>query len=167
MFWPLVLLAATVPFAVGALIGAPYVPILVRDRRQALDLAKLKPGQTLIDLGSGDGRLLRTAAAHGIRGVGYEVNPWLVLVSRIVCWRYRKLITIHTADFWRIKLPPADAVYIFLLDRHAARLTAKLEAEITHPTKVISYIFELPGHTPVQRTYNTYMYEFGKRPANQ
>jgi len=167
MLWLVLLLAVTMPFAAGALIGAPYVPILDRDRRKALDLAGLKPGQTLIDLGSGDGRLLRAAAARGIRGIGYEVNPWLVFISRLVGWRYRQLITIHTADFWHTKLPAADAVYFFLLDRYTTRLAAKFEAEITRPTKVIAYIFELPGHTPVQRTRNTYVYEFGHEAKTQ
>ena len=59
---------------------------------------------------TGDGRLLRTAASRGIRGIGYEINPLLVLISRLVCWRYRRLITIHLADFWRVQLPPADAI---------------------------------------------------------
>ncbi len=164
MLITLILLAVTLPFAIGGIIGAPYVPILVRDRKKALDLAELKPGQTLVDLGSGDGRLLRTAAGRGIRGIGYEVNPFLVFISRIVCWRYRKLVTIHTADFWHTKLPPADAVYVFILDRHTARLTRKFEAELTQPTTVVSYVFELPGKKPVRRTRNTYVYEYGRQP---
>jgi hypothetical protein len=161
----IILLIVALPFGIGALIGAPYVPILQRDRRAALDLARLKPGQTLIDLGSGDGRLLRTAAGRGIRGIGYEINPFLVLISRLVCWRYRKLTSFHTADLWRTKLPPADAIYVFILDRYTARLVRKFETEITRPTTVVSYVFKLPGHTPIRETYNTYVYEFGRKPS--
>src|SRR5262249_4602182 len=105
--WILALLAVAVAFAVGGLAGAPYVPIRRRDSRALLDLAELKPGQTLVDLGSGDGQLLALAAARGIRGIGYEINPVMVLVSRIVCWRYRRLVKIHLANLWQIKLPPA------------------------------------------------------------
>jgi hypothetical protein len=155
----LILLAIVLPFGLGAMLGAPYLPVLKRDARKLLELADLKPGQTLIDLGSGDGRLLRAAAAQGITCIGYEINPYLVLVSRIVCWRYRKLVTIHTADLWRTKLPPADAVYIFLLDRYMARLDAKLKVEIHKPTKIISYVFELP-QTPIKSSRNTYVYEY-------
>lgn len=158
---PLILLLIVLPFGVGAVLGAPYVPILRRDSERILKIAHLKPGQTLVDLGSGDGRLLRAAAAQGVRCIGYEINPWLVFVSRIVCWRYRKLVTIHTADIWHTQLPPADVIYIFILDRYMARLGQKFEAEITRPTRVISYVFTLPGRTPIEETHNTHVYEFG------
>jgi 16S rRNA A1518/A1519 N6-dimethyltransferase RsmA/KsgA/DIM1 with predicted DNA glycosylase/AP lyase activity len=106
----LILLLIVLPFGIGAILGAPYLPILRRDSDRLLKLAGLKPGQTLIDLGSGDGRLLKAAAAQGIRCIGYEINPYLVFISRLVCWRYRHLVTIHTADFWHTPLPPADAI---------------------------------------------------------
>ena len=154
-----------IPFGIGAVLGAPYVPILRRDSDRILKLAALKPGQTLIDLGSGDGRLLRAAAAQGIRCIGYEINPYLVWVSRLVCWRYRKLITIHTADIWRTKLPQADVIYIFSLDRHMERLEKKFNSEISNPTKVISYVFRLPSRAPIHQTHNTYTYEFGADPV--
>ncbi len=160
LIWILVLIV--VPFGLGAWLGAPYVPILKRDSDRILKLAGLKPGQTLIDLGSGDGRLLRAAAAQGITCIGYEINPYLVLVSRILCWRYRRLVTIHTADLWHIKLPPADVIYTFMLDRYMARLEKKFEAEITRPTRVISYIFELPNRKPIEKTANTFIYEYGR-----
>lgn len=158
LIWILILIV--VPFGIGAVIGAPYLPILKRDSRRALELASLKPGQTLIDLGSGDGRLLRAAAAQGIRCTGYEINPWLVLISRIVCWRYRKLVTVHTADLWHTKLPPADAIFVFMLDKYMSRLDQKLATEITTPTRVVSYIFKIPGRTPMTATHNTYVYEY-------
>ena len=158
----LVLLLIVLPYGLGAILGAPYLPILRRDSQRLLKLAELKPGQTLIDLGSGDGRLLREAAAQGIRCIGYEINPYLVIISRIICWRYRHLVTIHTADFWQIKLPPADAIYIFAMDKYMARLNQKFETEITRPTKVISYIFEMPGRPAIAATSNTHVYQYGK-----
>jgi predicted RNA methylase len=157
----LIALAIVLPFGIGAILGAPYVPILHRDSRRLLKLAGLKPGQTLVDLGSGDGRLLRAAASQGIRCIGYEINPYLVWVSRIVCWRYRKLVTIHTADIWHTRLPDADVIYIFILDKFMARLDEKFTAEITKPTKVVSYVFKLPGRTPIEETSNTYVYQYG------
>ena len=159
----LILLFIVIPFGLGAVLGAPYVPILRRDSRRILKLSGLKPGQTLIDLGSGDGRLLRAAAAGGIRCIGYEINPYLVWISRIVCWRYRKLVTIHTANIWNIKFPPADVIYIFILDRYTEKLEQKFSAEITRPTKIISYVYQLPHRKPVHVTHNTFIYEFGTR----
>jgi hypothetical protein len=159
MMW-LGLLAVILPFAVGAWLGAPYVPILRRDYEPVLDLADLKAGQTLIDLGSGDGRLLRAAARRGYHGIGYEINPFLYLASLLVTWRYRRIVRIHLADFWRVSLPPADAIYVFLIDRHMARLDRKLKTELTHATPVISFVFRIPGRTPDRQTPNTYRYHY-------
>jgi hypothetical protein len=162
----LILLLIVLPFGIGAILGAPYLPILHRDSERLLKLAGLKPGQTLVDLGSGDGRLLRAAAARGIKCIGYEINPYLVLISRLICWRYRHLVTIHTADLWQTKLPPADVIYIFGLERYMQRFAAKFATEITKPTKVVSYIFEIPGRQAIHQTANTYVYEYGA-PAAQ
>lgn len=156
----LTILVITAAFALAGFLGAPYVPILKRDSVPLLAIDKLKPGQTLVDLGSGDGRLLRAAAARGIYGIGYEINPFMVLISRIVCFRYRRLVKIHLANLWSIKLPPANAIYVFLMPRFMARLHDKLATELTKPTLVISYIFEIPGQTPIEHTANSFLYEY-------
>lgn len=156
----LALFGVALAFAVGGLMGAPYVPILRRDSRPLLDLSGLKAGQTLVDLGSGDGQLLRAAAARGIRGIGYEINPIMVLVSRLVCWRYRRLITIHQANLWKVNLPAADVIYVFLMPRFMKRLDLKLTQELLRPTTVISYIFEIPGRQPATRGANAFVYRY-------
>ncbi len=158
----LVILLVVLPFGIAAWLGAPYLPSLRRDYEPALALAGLKPGQTLIDLGSGDGRLLRAAAKHGVRGIGYEINPFVYAISLIVTWRYRKLVTIYLADFWHVPLPPANAIYVFLIDRFMIKLDAKLTREIKQPTPVISFVFQIPGHTPRLQTRNAWLYDYPK-----
>lgn len=156
----LVLLIFVLAFGLGAWRGAPYLPILHRPAEDLLDLADLRPGQTLIDLGSGDGRLLRLAAQRGIQGIGYEINPWVYVVSLAVCWRYRKLVTLHLADYWLVKLPPADAIAVFLIQRYMGRLDAKLTAELDTPTTLVSYVFALPDRIPEKTTKNSYRYRY-------
>lgn len=148
-------------FAVAGIMGAPYVPILKRDSDALLDLIDLKAGQTLIDLGSGDGRLLRAAAARGIKGIGYELNPVMYLISLLVCFRYRNLVSIHLANLWQVKLPPADAIYLFLMPKFMERLDNKLASELVHATTVVSYAFQLPDRTPLRQNKNTFVYKIG------
>ncbi|HSX02112.1 MAG TPA: hypothetical protein VLI05_02225 [Candidatus Saccharimonadia bacterium] len=160
--WFLAALALVVlPFGLAVTVGAPYVPILQRDYEPLLDLADLAPGQTIVDLGSGDGRFLRAAAKRGLHAIGYEINPVLFLISLFVTWRYRHLVTVRLADFWRQPLPTADAVYVFLLDRFMRDLEILLRREITRPTKVVSFVFPLPHQPLVSRNRNTYLYRFG------
>ncbi len=157
------LLALT--FGLGAWLGAPYLPILRRDAEPLLDLANLKPGQTIIDLGSGDGRLLRAAARRGARGIGYEINPVLWLISMAVCWRYRRQVTLKLANFWRVTLPSADVVYVFLIDRYMAQLEKKLSQELRTPTTVVSFVFALPTRHHSASTATAWLYRFGDVPA--
>lgn len=158
------LVALVVPFGIAGLVGAPYVPILRRDYEPLLDLADLKPGQTLVDLGSGDGRLLAAAARRGVKGIGYEINPFVYAVSLVITWRYRRLVRVYLGDFWRTPLPVCDAVYVFLIDRLMPKLDRKLTAEITTPTPVISFVFQIPGRRSSRHNRNAYRYDYGTAP---
>lgn len=145
-------------FAVAVLFGAPYLPVLQSEIDDILDLAELEPGQLILDLGCGDGRLLKAAAKRGIRGLGYEINPWLYAVSKINCAPYRKTVKIRFGDYWRCKLPKADAIYVFLIGHYMTRLDRKLANEIDRPTKLVSYVFTVPGRQPIKRNRNTAVY---------
>jgi hypothetical protein len=155
-----ILVAVSVAFALGAILGAPYLPVLKREHDDLLDLCRLLPGQTLLDLGSGDGRFLKAAAKRGYMCIGYEINPLLYIVSRIYTWPERKNIKIYLADYWRITLPPADAIYVFLIDRYMSKLDRKLTAELSKPTVVVSYIFAIPGRKPQATSRNAFRYQY-------
>lgn len=150
-------------FAIAGYTGAPYVPILKKDHDELIKLAGLKPGQTIVDLGAGDGYLLRAAARQGIFGIGYEINPVMVAVGMLACFPCRKYVRIHFGDFWKIPTPTADAIYIFLIPKMMARLDQKLTAELTRPTVVITYAFPFPHRKPVVSTKSIYVYQFPGR----
>jgi SAM-dependent methyltransferase len=160
VIWLLVLFLITLAFAIAGPMGAPYVPILKRQSDAFFVLADMSPGQTLVDLGSGDGRLLRAAATRNIHGIGYEINPIMVLVSRIVCWRYRRQVKLHLANLWQVTLPNADVIYVFLMPKHMEKLRELLDRQINRPTKVITYAFEIPGLIPIAHNTNTFVYQF-------
>lgn len=164
MIW--ILLVVTVPvlaFGFVLLFGAPYLPTLSRQQEAAFDLLDLKPGQTLLELGSGDGRMLVAAAKRGIKVVGYELNPILVLYSWLITRRYGDLVTIKMANFWRAKLPECDGIYVFLLDRFMAKLHKKIVQEISIPVKVVSFAFEVPGVKHVTEKSGLYLYIFNNK----
>lgn len=131
-------------FGAVLLVGAPYMPTLAKGRKQALDLLGLQPGQTLYELGSGDGGLLKDAAQRGLKVVGYELNIFLVITSRLRTWRYRKQVKIVWGNFWTADLSKADGVFVFLLDRFMPALDAKIKKE-GKGLKLVSHAFPVPG----------------------
>ncbi len=157
--WLWLVFAVVSCFGLGAVLGAPFLPIRRADVEAALDLAKLGPGQTLIDLGSGDGKVLLAAARRGAKAIGYEINPLLFLWSLARTWPYRRHITIHLQNYWLITLPSADVIYTFLLSRYMSRLDTKLTNELKQPTLLVSYVFEMPRQ-PVAKNRNTYVYTY-------
>lgn len=146
-------------FALGAVLGAPYVPVLKPQIAPILKALDLKPEQTLIDLGCGDGRLLKAAAKNGIKGIGYEINPWLYLVAKINCAKYRQ-VQIKFGNYWTAKLPEADAIFVFLIKHYMPRLDDFLASQILKPTKVLSYIYAIPGRRPKAKGSNYYLYTY-------
>jgi hypothetical protein len=156
----LVLFVILLLFGFVLLFGAPYLPTLKAQQADALKLLGLKPGQTMLELGSGDGRMLIAAAKEGIRAIGYELNPLLVLYSKAITFKYRGLITIKWANFWRVPLPPCDGMYVFLLDRYMSTLDKKITQEKHSYVKLVSYAFKVPGKPVKTEVNGMFLYEY-------
>ncbi|MGH7237482.1 MAG: class I SAM-dependent methyltransferase [Candidatus Saccharimonadales bacterium] len=148
-------------FASAIAFGAPFLPTLRKRVADAFELLDLAPGQTLLELGSGDGRILRAAAQRGVKSIGYEINPLLVVWSMLINVRYRKLITVRWRNFWHVPLEPADAVYVFLLDPYMKKLDNKIVQEAKNPIKVVSFAFAFPGHKPIKQINGQMLYKMG------
>jgi hypothetical protein len=140
--------------------GAPFLPTLTKQQKQALDLLDLQPGQLLLELGSGDGSILKLAAERGIHSIGYELNPLLFLYSKVATYKYRHMIRIKLANFWTQSLPECDGMYVFLLDKFMPRLHTKITQEITSSVKVVSFAFMFPDKTPAKEVNGLYLYAF-------
>ena len=146
-------------FGTVVLRGAPYLPTLQAQQKTAIELLALKKGQTLLELGSGDGRLLAYAASHGINAVGIELNPLLVLWTRVRYWRYRRRIKVYWGDFWLKDWPKTDGLYVFLLDRYMEKLHKKITQQHTQSGfKVVSYTFKIPNKEYIRTKNGLYLY---------
>jgi SAM-dependent methyltransferase len=142
--------------------GAPYLPTFRKQTETALDLLKLKPGQTLLELGCGDGRVLKIAATRGLKVVGYELNPVLAITARLNTWRYRRQVRIVWGNFWYAKWPETEGIFVFLLDKYMEKLDKKIiqETENYRPVRLVSYAFKIPNRKPVKTKGGLYLYEY-------
>lgn len=155
----IVLFIVLLCFAFVLLFGAPYVPTLTPQVRAALELANLKPGETLLELGCGDGKVLIAAAQTGVHAVGYELNPILALIAWGRTRRY-KHVQVHWANFWKADLPPAEGIFTFLLPRYMSKLDKKVIQYKYQPVKLISFAFTVPGKQVTAERDGVYLYEY-------
>lgn len=142
--------------------GAPYLPTLKDQVRAAFDLAGLKPGDTILELGCGDGRVLIEAANRGLKAVGYELNPILYLFCLIRTRKFRRQgkIKVVLGDFWGRAWPEAQAVYVFLLPRLMDKLDRKISADAPKGIKVVSFAFKFPKRQPAKEQAGVFLYQF-------
>lgn len=143
--------------------GAPFLPTLKNRVPEALDLIDLKPGQTLLELGSGDGRVLMAAAERGIKSVGYELNPMLVIYSRIITFKYRRHITIKWGNFWQKDWPQVDGIFVFLLQPYMEKLDKKINQRYPGGVKLVSFAFTVPKRKPNREVNGLFLYKYSKQ----
>ncbi|MDP3986382.1 MAG: class I SAM-dependent methyltransferase [Candidatus Veblenbacteria bacterium] len=137
--------------AYGALSAAPWVPLRSRDVARLIEFCQPQPGEVLVDLGCGDGRIITTAARrYGLKSVGYEVAlvPYFLAQLRILWSGTRGRARVHLKSFWGVDLSSADIVVCFLTPSAMARLAPKLEREIKPGARFATYAFSLPGRAP-------------------
>lgn len=158
LFWIFAIVVLLFGFVV--LFGAPYLPTLKKQTETALDLLDLKKGQKLLELGCGDGRVLKAAAKRGLRGVGYELNPILVLIAKIHTWKYRKNIKIIWGDYWQATWPQTDGIFIFLLDKYMAKMDKKIVQQKNSSVKLVSFAFQIPNKKPVTEMAGLFLYQY-------
>ena len=142
--------------------GAPFLPTLKARVPEALDLADLKPGDTLLELGSGDGRVLLAAAKRGINSVGYELNPLLVIYSWVSTLRYRGRVKVVWGNYWNRQWPPSQGIFVFLLQPYMEKLDKKLVQQYSYKGKVVSFAFTIPGKKPIKEKNGLYLYKYSK-----
>ena len=130
---------------------APYVVSPQQIVDAMLDMANVKPNELVYDLGSGDGRVLITAAQrYRAKGVGIEIEDKLVRSSeeRIAGMGLQDRIRIIHADLRDVDLSPADVVTMYLMTDSNEMIRPKLEQTLRAGTRVVSHEYKVPGWKP-------------------
>ncbi|XP_068197126.1 ATP synthase subunit C lysine N-methyltransferase isoform X2 [Antennarius striatus] len=128
------LYAVSAPFIAPALrkVCLPFVPATTAQVENVLMVLRARSG-SLVDIGSGDGRIVIAAAKRGFQASGLELNPWLVWYSRYNAWRQgvHRSTSFHISDLWKME-----------------QLELKLAKELPNTATVVACRFPFPTWVP-------------------
>jgi SAM-dependent methyltransferase len=125
-----------------------YTPTRHNIAEAMLTLAGVTKDDVVYDLGSGDGRLpILAAQLHGARGVGIEIDPTLVALSRANAKDagVSDRVTFIEGDLFTADISPATVVTLYLSTSVLRQLEPKLRSELRPGTRIVSHQFWLPG----------------------
>ena len=130
---------------------APYYPTPDTIVEKMLELGALKPGETMYDLGSGDGRIVIMAAQKfRARAVGVELDRDLCKIStdKIRKLKLEKDAEIINGDLLKQDYSSADLVTVYLLPGFIDKVQPLLDAQLKKGARIISHDFEFKNWTP-------------------
>ncbi len=136
-----------------------------------LEAARLKPGETLYDLGCGDGRIvIKAAKKYNVKAVGIEISSSLAEKAAQDARKkgLEDRVKIIHGSFMKQDLSPANVVILYLAPNANETLRPNLERELKPQTRVVSYDYPIDGWTPMNTwetsghlgdTHTIYLYE--------
>lgn len=126
---------------------APWWRTSRRIARAMCRIADVDKNDTLYELGSGDGATLITAAEEfGAKGVGIEIDPIRVFISkiRVKLGGSNGSVDIIRKNFFDVDLHDATVIFVYLVPTALIRLKFKFASELKPGTKIVSYRYQIP-----------------------
>ncbi len=143
--------------------GAPFDPSSNDSLRKMIKLAKIRKGDIIADLGSGNGKVVIAFAklpkAKEVHG--FEINPFLLLYSRKMIKKHNldKKAFIHWKSFWNQNLSKFDVVTVFQIHYVMEKLGEKLKKELKKNARVVSNLWKFPN-LKLKKSYGeVYLYK--------
>jgi len=133
--------------------AGPYVPSPQSVVADMLQYAGVGPADFIIDLGSGDGRIVRTAAqVYGARGIGVEIQDDLVKLSNEMAKKegLADRVKFIKQDLFKTDISQATVLTMYLLPNTVNMLSQKLQSELKPGTRVLSHDYRLTDWVPEQ-----------------
>jgi len=132
---------------------SPYYPTPEMVVEKMLQMGALKRGEKLIDIGSGDGRIVISAALnHGARSEGVELDGdlWKRSVEKARALGLDSRVRFIHGDALVQDYSSADLITVYLLPVFNAKLRPILERQLKKGTRIVAHDFEVAGWTPIQ-----------------
>jgi len=168
--WILIGLSALIASACGSSVAVwtdgevPFVRSTPEVIDRMLELAQVKPGDVVYDIGSGDGAIIiRAAKKHGVKGVGIEIDQDLVLKARNNAFREKveHLVEFRAQDAFTADVSPATVVTLYMLPDFNAKLRPMLDRQLKPGSRVVSHDYPIQGWVPdkVERVKGDFLHD--------
>lgn len=131
----------------------PFVPTTPEVIDRMLEVARVKPGDVVYDVGSGDGAIIiRAAKKYGVKGVGIEIDQGLVRKARNNAFREKveHLVEFRAEDAFTADISPATIVTLYMLPEFNAKFRPILERQLKPGSRVVSHDYSIQGWVPDQ-----------------
>jgi ubiquinone/menaquinone biosynthesis C-methylase UbiE len=138
--------------AMSSKLIVPFVPTPDPVVRRMLTLANIRPGETVYDLGAGDGRIIEVASRDfNAKAIGVELHDsrCQLITERIHAQGLEKSAMVVKADFLDVNLSKANVVTLYLLNSVNSLIKPKLERELKPGTRIVSHDFPVRGWKPI------------------
>ena len=148
-------------YFIDLFLDLPYVATQKHKIETIIKLAQIKKGETVVDLGSGDGRLLFASAQKGAKAVGYELNPFLIALTLI----HTKLkglgneVWIEHKSLWRADLKVADVIFVYSLKKTIKKFEDFVFQNARPGTRVIVNLHSFPNKKYIRSVNGIYLYK--------
>jgi len=154
-----------------AFLDLPYVATQRRIIETIMKFAQVKKGrrpggrsglegETIVDLGSGDGRLLFASAKKGARAIGYEINPLLIFLTLL----HAKLkglsdnIVVIRRNLWKADLKVADVIFVYAKRKTMQKFEDFVYKNAKSGTRIVVNTNPFPSKKPVKEENKIFLY---------
>ncbi len=127
-----------------------YVPTPNEVVDRMLEMADVRPGEVVYDLGCGDGRIpVAASKKYGVKSWGFDINPVRVKESRenVEKANVKHLVTIQLKDIFELDLSKADVITLYLLPQLNVKLIPQLD-KLKPGSRIVSHDFNMEGVRP-------------------
>ncbi len=147
-------------YVIDVFLELPYVGAKKESIKNIIDLAKIKKGETIVDLGSGDGRLLFEAAGVGAFAIGYEIHPFMIMLSTIKrsIKGYDQEVKIKKESMWNADLKIADVIFVYSLAKKMKKFEDFIYKNARPGTRIIVNTNPFPNKKPAKSSGKIFLY---------
>ena len=131
-----------IPTAYAGFIGAPWAPTRMNSVKKAFDDMEVGEKDLVVDLGAGNGAIIREAAKRGAHGVGYELSPIMWIVGILNTLKQKGARMVYGNFFKKVLPKKTTIVFLFLMPKNMNQVGGYLSKQpIDNKTLVLSYAF--------------------------